>query len=149
MEYQQKPANTFFAVVVHAAIIIITMTATESFITGPEPMNVVAPLDSMATFTCVVNTTETPPGTTLVGSNTDGLVTWLLNGTFLEPNTDQNVIVNGTLQISTRQLTVTQDYLTGVRVQCSVIVLMSNGDAITFRSNNANLTAYGEHDVCT
>ena len=117
-----------------------------ALITGPEPMNVVAPLDSMVTFTCVVNTSETPAGTTqLVGSNTDGLVTWQVNGTFLEANTDQNVIVNGTLQIGTRQLTVTQDYLTGVPVQCLVDVRLSNGNLMTFRSNNGFLTAYGEH----
>ena len=123
-------------------MITITLGA---LITGPEPMNVVAPLGSIVTFTCVVNTTETPAGTTLIGINTDGLVTWLVNGTVLAPNTDQNVIVNGSLQIGTRQLTVTQDYLTGVPVQCQVIVLLSNGDTMRFRTNNATLTAYGEH----
>ena len=114
-----------------------------ALITGPEPTNVVAPLGSIVTFTCVVNTAEIPAGTTLIGINTDGLVTWLVSGTVLALNTDQNVIVNGTLQIGTRQLTVTRDYLTGVPVQCLVILLIST-DTMTFRSNNATLTAYGE-----
>ena len=95
-----------------------------ALITGPEPMNVVAPLDSMVTFTCVVNTADTPAGTALVRNNTNGLVTWLVNGTALTSNTkDQNVNVTGTLQIATCQLTVTRDYLTGIPVQCLVIVV--------------------------
>ena len=78
--------------------------------------------------------------------NTDGLVNWLVSGTVLTTYTDQKVIVNGTLRIATLQLTVTQDHLTGlhVPVQCSVlfykkIIFMS------VWSNNATLTAYGEH----
>ena len=82
-----------------------------ALITGPEPMNVVAPLDSNVTFTCVVNTTETPAGTKLFAINTDGLVNWLVSGTVLTTYTDQKVIVNGTLHIATLQLTVTQDHL--------------------------------------
>ena len=117
--------------------------------TGPDPTNVVAPLDSMVTFTCVVHTTETPAGTILFFINSYDLVYWLVNGTVLAPNTDQNLIVNGTLRIATRQLTVTRDYLTGVPVQCLVILQLSKNQInfASFRSNKTTLTAYGEHDM--
>ena len=111
------------------AMTTITLGA---FFTGPEPTNVVAPLDSMVTFTCVVNTTETPAGTKLLGINSDELVIWLVNGTVLT-YTDENGtlriangtirIVNGTLRIATRQLTVTRDYRlvrTTELVQCAL-----------------------------
>ena len=136
------------------AMTTITLGA---LITGPEPTNVVAPLDSMVTFTCVVNTTETPAGTKLFGINSDELVIWLVNGTVLT-YTDENGtlriangtirIVNGTLRIATRQLTVTRDYLTGVPVQCLVVLQMSSYPYFTsFRSNKTTLTAYGEHNL--
>ena len=119
-----------------------------AFFTGPEPTNVVAPLDSMVTFTCVVNTTETPAGTKLFGINSYELVYWLVNGTVLT-YTDENLFVNGTLRIATRQLTVTRDYLTGVPVQCLVGLQLSINpfQVASFRSNKTTLTAYGEHDM--
>ena len=61
------PAGFFIA-----AIILHRSGAT--LINDPEPMTVVAPLDAMVTFTCVVNTTERPVGTSLVSSGTDGLI---------------------------------------------------------------------------
>ena len=104
-------------------------------------MTVVAPVDSIVTFTCVVNTTELPAGMKLVGINTDGLIGWILNGTIFDADSDQSVTVNGSLQIGTRQLPVLQDYIASVTLQCRIIV---EGSFNVVKSNNATLTAYGE-----
>ena len=123
---------------------IMTTAATGSLINGPQPMTVVAPVGAIVTFTCVVNTTELPAGTTLVGIGTNGLISWIVNGAVLG-GSSQNVMENGALQIGTRQLPVPviQDCLTGLPVQCRV-VLLSGLSSMVVRSNNATLTAYGE-----
>ena len=139
------PAGFFIAaIILHRSGALATLSHT--LINGPEPwpMTVVAPLGAMVTFTCVVNTTELPAGTTLVGINTDGLINWIVNGKVLE-GSNQSVIGNGALRIGTRQLPVIQDYLTtGVPVQCEIVVRVSSTEFIPFSSNNATLTAYGD-----
>ena len=137
------PAGFFIAaIIVQWSGALATLSHT--LINGPQPITVVAPVGAMVTFTCVLNTTELPAGTTLVSIDTDGLINWIVNGTVLG-GSNQSVIGNGALQIGTRQLPVIQDYLTtGVLVQCEVIVRVSSTEFIPFRSNNATLTAYGE-----
>ena len=117
-----------------------------SLINGPEPMTVVAPVGAMVTFTC---TSELPADTTLFGFS------WIVNGETLSSSSDQETS-NGSLEISTLQRTVIQDYVTGVLVQCETAVRVS-GTLMDIKSNNATLTAYGEiscsvhceFEVCT
>ena len=105
-----------------------------SLINGAQPMTVVAPIGATVTFTCVVNRTELPAGTTLFG------IGWIVNGETLLPSSDEES-TNGSLEISNLRHTVIQDYITGVLVQCQVAL---QGSGIPFlRSNNATLTAYG------
>ena len=113
------------------------VTPNTSLISGPEPMTVVAPVGAIVTFTCVVNTTVLPAGTMLFG-NTIG---WIVNGTVLEVG--NQLMVNGTLRIGTRRLPVIQDYVTGVPVQCEVVVRELNTPIFLRSNNNATLTAYG------
>ena len=108
-----------------------------SLINGPQPMTVVAPVDAMVTFTCVVNRTELPADTTLFGFGG-----WIVNGEVLPPSSGQ-VTTSGSLEISTLQRTMIQDYITGVPVQCEIAVRVL-GTLMDIRSNNATLTAYGE-----
>ena len=131
MDYHCKP------LVCLLLVSIMTTAATGTLISGPQPVTAVAPVGAMVTFTCVVNTTELPAGTKLVGIGTDGVISWIVNGMVCS----QSVTENGTLLIGTHQLPVIQDYLTSVLVQCRIIV---EGSFSVFRSNNATLTAYGE-----
>ena len=103
-----------------------------SLINGPEPTTVVAPVGAMVTFKC---TTELPADTTLFGFS------WIVDGVTLSSSIDQETS-NGSLEISTLQRTVIQDYITGVPVQCEVVARVS-GTLMDIRSNNATLTAYG------
>ena len=124
------------------ALCSVTMALTlGALINGPEPMTAVAPVGANVTFTCVVNATELPAGTTLVSINTDGVISWIVNGTVLTANSDQSVIMNGALQTGIRQLPVIQDYITGVPVQCRIIM---EGSFNVVRSSNATLLCYGE-----
>ena len=115
------------------------MAATaETLIKGPQPMAVVAPLGSTVTLTCVVNTTELPAGTWLLGFGG-----WIVDGVTLSSSIDQET-TNGSLKFSTLQQTVIQNYITGVLVQCQIAVIVS-GIPMFLRSNNTTtLTAYGE-----
>ena len=105
-------------------------------ITGPEPMTVVAPVGTTRSFTCVVNTNKLPADTTFHA------ISWIVNSDFLPADIDQEAN-NGSVITSTLQRTVIQDYITGVPVQCRVIVLES-GMPVPIKSNNATLTAYGK-----
>ena len=105
-----------------------------SLINGPQPMTAVAPVGAMVTFTC---TTEVEPAdTTLFGFG------WLVDDVTLSSSSDVETS-NGSLEISTLQRTVIQDYTTGVVVQCEIAVRVS-GTLMDIKSNNATLTAYGE-----
>ena len=138
MEYHCKRCTAVTCLVLAVVVSCMMTSPAGSSINGPQPMAVVAPVDSIVTFTCVVNTTELPM---LVGINTDGLIGWLVNGTIFDADSDQSVTVNGPLQIGTRQLPVLQDYIASVTLQCRIIV---EGSFNVVRSNNATLTAYGE-----
>ena len=121
----------FFTIV--ATLILhwsVAIATSHSLINGPQPMSVVAPLGAVVTFTCVVNTTELSG--TFIGFS------WSISGV---PLSDQET-TNGSLAISALQQTVIQDYITGALVQCRVIA--EGSVFMTFRSNNATLTAYGE-----
>ena len=109
--------------------------AAGTLINGPQPMTAVNPVGAMVTFTCVVNTTEIP-----------GIFqsySWIVAGETLSGNIDQET-TNGSLEISTLQRTVIQDYITGVVVQCQIVVIVSETVLTVLRSNNATLTAYGK-----
>ena len=84
---------------------------TTRLINSPDPMNVVAPLNSTVVFTCVVNTTELPLQA----------IVWKVDGAFLSGDIDQLEMTNGSLEIGVLQLTVLHNYLTGVLVQCAVV----------------------------
>ena len=110
-----------------------------SLINGPQPMTAVAPVGAMVTFTCAVNTTELPANTTLFGG-----FGWTVNGVALSTSIDQETN-SGSLEISTLQQTVVQDYITSVLVQCQVAVQLSGpGTLMPLMSSSATLTAYGE-----
>ena len=107
-------------------------------IEGPEPKNAIEPVGTMVTFTCVVNIIELPAGTTFFG------FAWIVGSAF---STGSHKAVNGSLQIGTRQLVVSQAYTASVSVQCTVRVLVAmTGMIMTLKNNNsaAALTAYGE-----
>ena len=134
MEYQCK--GTSCAAVVWLALAIVsttTLAATEAFISGPQPMTVVAPVGAMVTFTCVVNTSELP--------GTFQSYSWIVDGVTLSGSIDQET-TNGSLGISilNYKLLVIQDYIT---VQCQVVVQVSITVFMVVRSNNATITAYG------
>ena len=121
-----------------------TMTlAAGALINGPDPMTAVQPVGAIVTFTCVVNTSELLAGTTLVGINTDGLISWIMDGSVLQAS-NQSVTENGVLQTGTRKLLVLPDYTTSVPIQCEVISRMPNNMFMASRTNNATLTAYGK-----
>ena len=135
MEYHCKPGICCAAVLCLVLVVVVSMTmtsATVTWINGPEPMTVVAPLGTTVTFTCVVNTTELPVGTSLFGFG------WIVNHAKLSGSSDQES-TDGSLEISTLQLPV----ITSVLVQCQVAVLVS-GTLMPLLSNNATLKAYGE-----
>ena len=116
---------------------IMTTLTLGSPINGPQPMTAVAPVGAMATFTCVVNTTELP--------GTFNSYSWIVDGMALSGNIDQET-TNGSLVISTLQLPVIQDYITGtgVPVQCQVVAQVSDTNFPNLLSNKATLTAYGK-----
>ena len=137
--------NGLFVVLVVAVIqlwngtLAIPINVNTSLINGPQPMSVVAPLGSIVTFTCAVNTTELSTGTSLFGFS------WIEDGEVLSPSSADQESINGSLEISTLQRTVIQEYITGVLFQCQIVVLESNSMSTVLRSNtNATLTAYGE-----
>ena len=106
-----------------------------SLIKGPEPMSVAAPIGGpMVTFTCAVNTTDLPANTTFLGFGA-----WIVSGVVLPSSST----TNGSLEISTLQLPVLPDYITGVPIQCQIAVRVS-GVLMIIRSNSATLTAYGK-----
>ena len=109
-----------------------------SLIKGPEPMSVVAPIGGPnVAFTCVVNRTDLPANTTLFVF----APVWSVSGVVLPINSD--LTSNGSLQIHTLQLPVLPDYITGVPVQCVVLLFVSDVRML-IRSNSATLTAYGK-----
>ena len=108
-----------------------------SFIKGPEPMSVVAPIGGPnVAFTCAVNRTDLAANTTFVAFSL-----WIVSGEELPIASDLSI--NGSLVISTLQLPVLPDYITGVPVQCPIVLRMS-GVLMDIMSNSATLTAYGK-----
>ena len=80
----------------------------ESVISGPFPQNVTARINSTVEFTCSVNTSELTEGTfSLFGWNKDGVVTSK---------------TSGVVKSSTLTLKVTEENLSGVVIQCRVIL---------------------------
>ena len=126
-------------IVIVIEIALWTTQATwSSYAHGLGPTGaVVAPVGTTVTFTCVVNTTELPVGTSLFGFG------WIVNHAKLSGSSDQES-TDGSLEISTLQLPVIQDYVAGVLVQCQVALQVSGSDTLPLMNNNATLTAYGE-----
>ena len=99
-------------------------TASKSVIGGPFPLKETRPISSTAEFTCEVNTTQ-------------------LNGTFFSIiwNLDGIIVSStmGVLRSSTITLTATEENLSGIAIQCSVILIPFS----QIDSGNAFLIIYG------
>ena len=97
----------------------------ESVISGPFPQNVTARINSTVEFTCSVNTSELTEGTfSLFGWNKDGVVTSK---------------TSGVVKSSTLTLKVTEENLSGVVIQCRVILEPLS----QIPGGNATLITYG------
>ena len=107
-------------------------------IDGPQPMNIVAPLNTKITFTCIVNITEMT-----VDRFFD--IAWAIDGVPLAAGSNQNITENGLLRIGSLQLSMSDNTL--VFVQCVVLVRdapWSSTITAPFKSENATFTTYGE-----
>ena len=99
-------------------------------------MSVVAPIGGPnVAFSCVVNTTDLPANMTLFAFGT-----WIVSGVVL-PSSSSDQTTNGSLEISSLQLPVLPDYITGVPVQCQVGVSLS-GVVMLIMSNSGKIMNY-------
>ena len=105
-----------------------SLTCQESaIIHGPVPQVEIAPLNSTVEFRCKVNTSE------LTAGRSFSSITWNKDG----------LVVSSTIGVarsSTITLTVTEENLSGVAIQCSVII---NNPLDQIFSVNATLITYG------
>ena len=114
-------------------VIIYYSCLVESVISGPFPQNVtLRRINSTAEFTCSVNTSQLTAGTfNSISWTEDGVAT-------------VGLIMNeeiGDVRSSTLTLSVTEENLSGIFIQCSVIV-NSNPLSQVF-GGNATLITYG------
>ena len=115
-----------------ATIVLLVVTccsccSAESVISGPLPQNVIARINSTVEFTCSVNTSELTEGKfSSFGWNKDGDVA--------------KSKTSGEVKSSTLTLTVTEENLSGVAIQCTVII--TNPLSQVF-SGNTTLITYG------
>ena len=113
------------------AIVLLVVTcccccSAESVISGPFPQNVIARINSTVEFTCSVNTSELTEGKfSLFGWNKDGVA---------------KSKTSGVVKSSTLTLTVTEENLSGVAIQCTVIITSPLSQIF---SGNATLITYG------
>ena len=112
-------------------VVSMTAIANESFIKGPVPAVVVAPLADTVEFTCEVNTT-----TVKVIE-----VFWQI-GSQLLVTEDVNVWADKIIK-STLSVEVTISHLFGGLIQCGVFWRESGSISKIYSTTNATLTAYG------
>ena len=115
---------------------MITFTLGSPLIRGPEPMVAVKPIGSWVKFTCVVNKTELPPGTTFFWG------IWIVDG-----NVYRDAWKNGSLAVtSTIERPVTINYIRPVQVLCVIILKYKTGGLIEHGINShvSTLIAYGK-----
>ena len=108
-------------------------------IDGPQPKNIVAPLNTKITFTCIVNITE-------MTLERFFDIAWAIDGVPLPADSNQNITENGLLRIGLLQLSMSENTL--VFVQCVVLVRdapWSSTITAPFKSENATFTTYGEN----
>ena len=121
------------------AVVCLSVMSVEMSIEGPRPMNVVTPIGSTITFTCHANLTE-------LTANTFFGVSWIVDGVALPDDSRQDVMGNGLFRNGTLQLDASQDYTTGVLIQCVALARESPGSFMileVFRSGNATFTTFG------
>ena len=112
-------------------VVIYYSCLVESIISGPFPQNVITRIDSAVEFTCSVNTSQLTAGT----FNT---ISWREDGVAIVGQAMSEEI--GDVRRSTITLTVTEENLSGVLIQCSVITVNPLSQVF---GGNATLITYG------
>ena len=112
-------------------VVIYYSCLVESIISGPFPQNVITRINSTVEFTCSVNTSQLTAGTF-------NAITWTEDGVAIVGQAMSEEI--GDVRSSTITLTVTEENLSGVLIQCSVFIVNPLSQVI---GGNSTLITYG------
>ena len=118
------------------AIVCLTVAicccSEKSVISGPFPQNLIAPINSTVEFRCSVNISQ------LIAGSLFSAIIWSEDGTAIVGLVTSSA--SGAVRSSTITLTVTEENLSGVAIQCSVIIETPLDQII---GGNATLITYG------
>ena len=126
----------------HVAIVTVVLLfyvaiSASSVIRGPFPASVVVPVDSYGSFTCEVNTTELTTGN--YNASGPGWTTWPRATSGVSGTSSGGDVIQTSFRFK-----VTEIYLSGGTVQCSVTLMPS----LEVLGANATVLAYGKVHSC-